>query len=213
MTLASTGTKPLTDNKQLLAWVEECAKLTKPDTIVWCDGSEEEQRRLTEVAIAQGVLEPLNQEKLPGCYYSRSNPNDVARVEHLTFICTKTKEEAGPFNNWKDPKEMYAMLTKEFDGSMKGRTMYVIPYVMGPVGSPFSKVGIELTDSPYVVLNMRIMTRMGKAALDQLGDGNDFNRVLHCTGDINPERASGQQELYENVVNRALWSVDRPKPS
>ncbi len=134
------------------------------------------------------MLIPLNPEKRPGCYLHRSNPNDVARVEHLTFICTKTKDAAGPTNNWMAPDEAYGKLTKLFDGSMKGRTMYVIPYVMGPVGSPLSKVGIEITDSVYVVLNMRIMTRMGKAALDMLGGSNDFNRGLHCTGDVNPER-------------------------
>ncbi|MBX5482100.1 MAG: phosphoenolpyruvate carboxykinase (GTP) [Myxococcaceae bacterium] len=187
MTAAGTG-NALTRNPHLTKWVDEMARLTKPDKVVWCDGSEAEKQRLTELCVKEGILHPLNQEKWPGCYLHRSNPNDVARVEHLTFICTPKKEEAGPFNNWKDPREMYAMLTKEFDGSMKGRTMYVVPYVMGPLGSPFSKIGIELTDSPYVVLNMRIMTRMGKPALDQLGDSNDFNRGLHCTGDLNPDR-------------------------
>ena len=188
-TPANFGTKPLSDNKNLLAWVEESAKLTKPDNIVWCDGSEEEHHRLTELALAQGVLEPLNQEKLPGCYYSRSNPNDVARVEHLTFICTKTKAEAGPTNNWMAPDEAYKKLGNLFDGSMKSRTLYVVPYVMGPLNSPSSKIGIELTDSVYVVLNMRIMTRMGKAALSMLGStSNDFNRGLHSTLDINPEK-------------------------
>ncbi|HET9158392.1 MAG TPA: phosphoenolpyruvate carboxykinase (GTP), partial [Myxococcaceae bacterium] len=156
--------------------------------IVWCDGSEAERERLTKHAVDSGVLIPLNPAKRPGCYLHRSNPNDVARVEHLTFICTKTKDAAGPTNNWMAPEEAYGKLTKLFHGSMKGRTMYVIPYVMGPLGSPLSKVGIEITDSVYVVLNMRIMTRMGKAALDMLGDSDDFNRGLHCTGDINPER-------------------------
>jgi phosphoenolpyruvate carboxykinase (GTP) len=198
-----TPNKPLSTNKQLLAWIEECAKLTKPDQIVWCDGSDEEQRRLTEVALAQGVLEPLNQEKLPGCYYSRSNPNDVARVEHLTFICTNTKEEAGPTNNWMAPADAYKKLSALFDGSMKGRTMYVVPYVMGPVGSPSSKIGIELTDSVYVVLNMRIMTRMGKQALDMLGDSGDFNRGLHCTLDINPER----RFICHFPEDNTIWSV------
>ena len=162
--------KVLTTNPELLKWVAEMAALTKPDRIVWCDGSEEEKKRLTEEAVAQKILEPLNQEKLPGCYLHRSNPNDVARVEQLTFICTPTKDEAGPTNNWMAPEEAYAKLGKLFDGSMKGRTMYVIPYVMGPLGSPLSKVGVELTDSVYVVLNMRIMTRMGAVALDMLGD-------------------------------------------
>ncbi len=203
MTSANMGTKPLSNNKTLLAWIEECAKLTKPDQIVWCDGSEEEQRRLTEIALAQGVLEPLNQEKLPGCYYSRSNPNDVARVEHLTFICTPTKAEAGPTNNWMAPDEAYKKLGGLFDGAMKGRTMYVVPYVMGPYGSPLSKIGIELTDSVYVALNMRIMTRMGKKALDMLGDSDDFNRGLHSTLDVNPER----RFICHFPQDNTIWSV------
>jgi phosphoenolpyruvate carboxykinase (GTP) len=199
----SPGNKPLTDNKHLLTWIEECSKLTKPDHIVWCDGSDDEQRRLTEVAMAEGALEPLNQEKLPGCYYSRSNPNDVARVEHLTFICTKTKAEAGPTNNWMAPADAYKKLGALFEGSMKGRTMYVVPYVMGPIGSPSSKIGIELTDSVYVVLNMRIMTRMGKQALDMLGSSDDFNRGLHCTLDVNPER----RFICHFPEDNTIWSV------
>jgi len=178
----------LTRNKALLDWVRDCAALCQPDRVVWCDGSEGEKERLTKYAVDTGVLIPLNPQKRPGCYLHRSNPNDVARVEYLTFICTKTKDAAGPTNNWMAPEEAYGKLTKLFDGSMKGRTLYVIPYVMGPIGSPLAKVGIEITDSVYVVLNMRIMTRMGKAALDMLGDSGDFNRGLHCTGDINPER-------------------------
>jgi phosphoenolpyruvate carboxykinase (GTP) len=177
-----------TKNPTLLAWVEQMAKLTEPDQIVWCDGSEDERRRLTEVAVAQGILEPLNPEKRPGSYLHRSNPNDVARVEHLTFICTPTKVEAGPTNHWMAPAEAYEKLGGLFKGSMKGRTMYVIPYMMGPAGSHFSKVGVELTDSVYVVLNQRIMTRMGKVALDQLGDSDDFNRGLHSTLDLDPDK-------------------------
>ncbi|HET6339887.1 MAG TPA: phosphoenolpyruvate carboxykinase (GTP) [Polyangiales bacterium] len=203
MTSATVGTKPLTNNKTLLAWIEESAKLTKPDQIVWCDGSEDEHRRLTEIALAQGVLEPLNQEKLPGCYYSRSNPNDVARVEHLTFICTPTKEQAGPTNNWMAPAEAYKKLSNLFDGSMKGRTMYVVPYVMGPLGSQSSKIGIELTDSVYVALNMRIMTRMGKKAIEMLGDRDDFNRGLHSTLDVNPER----RFICHFPQDNTIWSV------
>ncbi len=203
MTAVNTGSKPLSTNKTLLAWIDECAKLTKPEQIVWCDGSDEEHRRLTEIALAQGVLEPLNQEKLPGCYYSRSNPNDVARVEHLTFICTPTKEEAGPTNNWMAPADAYKKLGNLFDGAMKGRTMYVVPYVMGPLGSPSSKIGIELTDSVYVALNMRIMTRMGKNALEMLGDGNEFNRGLHSTLDVNPER----RFICHFPQDNTIWSV------
>jgi phosphoenolpyruvate carboxykinase (GTP) len=195
--------KPPTTNAHLLAWVTEMAKLTKPEAIVWCDGSEEEKRALTELCVAKGILIPLNQDKLPGCYLHRSNPNDVARVEQLTFICTKTKEEAGPTNNWMAPDEAYGKLSKLFEGSMKGRTMYVIPYVMGPIGSPMSKVGVELSDSPYVVLNMRIMARMGTRALAVLGDSNDFNRGLHSTLDIDPER----RFICHFPEDNTIWSV------
>ena len=183
--------KVLTSNPHLIKWVAEMAALTKPDHIVWCDGSEEEKKKLTAEAVELKILEPLNQDKLPGCYLHRSNPNDVARVENLTFICTPTKDEAGPTNNWMDPAEAYAKVGKLFDGSMKGRTMYVIPYIMGPKGSKMSKVGVELTDSIYVVLNQRIMTRMGRQALEMLDasdNTNDFNRGLHSTLDCNPER-------------------------
>ena len=195
--------KPHTTNAPLLAWVAEMAKLTKPDAIVWCDGSEEEKKALTELSVARGILIPLNQDKLPGCYLHRSNPNDVARVEQLTFICTKTKDEAGPTNNWMAPAEAYAKLAKLFDGSMKGRTMYVVPYVMGPLGSHMAKVGVELTDSPYVVLNMRIMTRMGARALKMLGDSNDFNRGLHSTLDVNPD----QRFICHFPEDNTIWSV------
>ena len=195
--------KLLTKNDHLLKWVAEMAALTKPERIVWCDGSEAEKARLTDEAVAQKILEPLNQEKLPGCYLHRSNPNDVARVEQLTFICTPTKDEAGPTNNWMDPSEAYAKLGKLFDGSMKGRTMYVVPYIMGPAGSKMSKVGIELTDSIYVVLNMRTMTRMGRVALDMLGDSNDFNRGLHSTLDCNPER----RFICHFPQDNTIWSV------
>ena len=201
--------KPPTTNSALLEWVAEMAKMTQPDRIVWCDGSEDEKRRLTEEALATGLLLPLNQQKLPGCYLHRSNPNDVARVEQLTFICTPTKEEAGATNNWMAPADAYAKLGKLFEGSMKGRTMYVIPYVMGPLGSPMSKVGVELTDSPYVVLNMRIMTRMGKGALAMLGkstdasEQGDFNRGLHSTLDCNPER----RFICHFPEDNTIWSV------
>jgi len=193
----------LTRNQHVLSWVGEMAAMTKPDRIVWCDGSVEEKDRLTKEAVDAGILIPLNQEKRPGCYLHRSNPNDVARVEHLTFICTDTKEDAGPNNNWMAPAEAYDKLGKLFDGSMKGRTMYVVPYIMGPAGSPFSKVGVELTDSVYVVLNMRIMTRMGKVALDQLGDSSDFNRGVHSTLDVNPDR----RFICHFPQDNTIWSV------
>ncbi len=168
-------------------WVNEVAALAKPDSIVWCDGSEAENTRFTKQAVAAGILIELNQEKRPGCYLHRSNPNDVARTEQLTFVCTPKEIDAGPTNNWSEPVAMYAKLRGMLNGSMRGRSMYVVPYVMGPLGSPLSKVGVELTDSLYVVLNMRIMTRMGIAALDQLGDSGDFNRGIHCTLDLNRE--------------------------
>jgi phosphoenolpyruvate carboxykinase (GTP) len=198
-----TTTTQRTKNSHLLSWVDEMAKLTQPDRIVWVDGSDEEHKRLTEVALAEGAIEPLNQDKLPGCYYSRSQANDVARVEHLTFICTPTKDEAGPTNNWMAPDDAYKKLRGLFDGSMKGRTMYAIPYCMGPIGSPISKIGVELTDSVYVVLNMRIMTRVGQPVLDTLGSSNDFNRGLHSTLDINPER----RFICHFPQDNTIWSV------
>ena len=176
-----------TTNTAVLTWVEEMTKLCQPDTVYWCDGSEAEKEALTAEAVSRGILIKLNQEKLPGCYYHRSNPNDVARVEDRTFICTDSKEEAGSTNNWAAPKEMYRKLISLINGAMRGRTMYVVPYLMGPPGSPLTKVGIELTDSIYVVLSMRVMTRMGLNAYQQLGDDDDFNRGLHCMLDLNPE--------------------------
>src|SRR6185436_11246892 len=161
-------------NRHVQSWVDEVARLTQPESIVWCDGSDDEKRRLTSEAVEKGVLLPLDASKLPGCYLHRSNPNDVARVEHLTFICSKRKEDAGPTNNWMAPDEAREKLSRLYEGAMRGRTMYVVPYLMGPVGSPFSKVGVELTDSVYVALNMGIMTRMGKPALDHLGTGSAF---------------------------------------
>ena len=177
----------MTNNKAVLSWLEEMKALTTPDEIVWIDGSEEQLEALRAEAVATGEMIKLNQEKLPGCYYHRTAENDVARVEDRTFICTPTKEEAGPVNNWMEPSQMYAKLNALYSGSMKGRTMYIIPYSMGPVGSPFSKIGIELTDSIYVVLNMAIMTRIGKAVMDSLGDSDDFVKCLHAKKDVNPD--------------------------
>ncbi len=195
--------KRITTNAHLISWVAEMSALTKPERIVWCDGSEEEKQRLTAEAVEQNILEPLNPEKLPGCYLHRSNPNDVARVENLTFICTPTKEEAGPTNNWMAPTDAYAKVGTLFDGSMKGRTMYVVPYIMGPKGSKMSKVGVELTDSIYVVLNQRIMTRMGAVALDMLGSSNDFNRGLHSVLDCNPDR----RYICHFPQDNTIWSI------
>ena len=162
-------------------------KICKPDAVVWIHGDKAQLDALREEACATGEIAPLNQEKLPGCYIHRTAVNDVARVEHRTFICTRSKNDAGPTNNWMDPQEAYPMMYGLFDGAMKGRTMYVIPYSMGPIGSPFSKIGIELTDSIYVVLNMHIMTRIGDAVLDALGDG-DFVKGLHSKAEINEEK-------------------------
>jgi len=191
------------NNKAVAQWVEEMARLTKPDKIVWLDGSEEERVRLTEEAVGTGEIKYLNQKKYPGCLFHRTARNDVARVEHLTFICSRKKEDAGPTNNWMAPEEAYEKAGEIFDGSMRGRTMYVIPYLMGPKGSPFSKVGIELTDSIYVVLNMRIMTTMGKAAMEQLGDSDKFVKGLHSKADLNPER----RYIMHFPEDYTIWSV------
>ncbi|MFU0828477.1 MAG: Phosphoenolpyruvate carboxykinase [GTP] [Lachnoclostridium sp.] len=169
----------MTENKKLLDWVKEMAEMCQPDDIYWCDGSEEENERLLKLMVDSGMAIPLK--KRPGCYLFRSHPTDVARVEDRTFVASKTKEEAGPTNNWIDPEELKTTMKGLYKGCMKGRTMYVIPFSMGPIGSPISKIGVELTDSPYVVVNMRIMTRMGKKVLEALGNG-DFVHCLHSVG-------------------------------
>ncbi|MBO5725704.1 MAG: phosphoenolpyruvate carboxykinase (GTP), partial [Clostridia bacterium] len=178
----------MTTNKTVIKWLDEMKELLQPDQIVWIDGSDEQREELRAEAVRTGELFTLNQEELPGCYLHRTNPNDVARVEDRTFICTSTKEMAGPTNNWCDPKEMYTKLYDIARGSYKGRTMYVIPYSMGPVGSPLAKIGIEITDSVYVVLNMLIMTRVGTKVLEVLGDSNDWVRGLHSRCDVDPEK-------------------------
>lgn len=170
---------PHTAHSGVRSWVDEMAKLCQPDRIYWCDGSEEERNLLTRQAVEQGILIPLNQDKLPGCYYHRSHPNDVARVEDRTFICSKNQDEAGPTNHWMSPEEMYRKLYQLCAGAMRGRTLYVVPYLMGPKGSTLTRVGVELTDSLYVVLSMRIMTRMGQGAWDQLGTTGIFTKGLH----------------------------------
>ncbi len=194
----------LTKNKAVLNWIDEMAAMTTPDKIVWIDGSEAQLEELRKEAVLSGEMIKLNEEKLPGCYYHRTAVNDVARVEGRTFICADTKENAGPTNNWMDPKEAYAMAAEIFKGSMKGRTMYVIPFSMGPVGSPFAKVGIELTDSIYVVLNMAIMTRVGTAVMDMLGDSTDFVHGLHSKCELDEEKRYILQFPQDNTI----WSCN-----
>ena len=190
-------------NQNLTSWVAEVAKQTMPDRVVWCDGSEEENRSLIEQMLADGTLVQLNQERHPNCFLHRSHPTDVARTEHLTYICTDKAEDAGPTNNWMSPADARKNIGPLFNGSMKGRTMYVVPYLMGPVGSPSAKVGVELTDSAYVVANMRIMTRMGTVALDALGDSTDYCRGLHSLGDLSPDRRA----ICHFQADKLIWSV------
>jgi phosphoenolpyruvate carboxykinase (GTP) len=196
-----TGTVP--SNPHVQKWVKDVAALCQPDEVYWCDGSEDERERLTEIAIQCGDLIALNQKKLPGCYLHRSALNDVARTENLTFVCTERQEDAGPNNNWMAPAESYDKLSKIYAGSMRGRTLYVIPFLMGARCSSFSKVGIQVTDSVYVVLNMRIMTRMGKIALDHVGDSDDFTRCLHSKADLDIER----RFICHYPQDNTIWSV------
>ncbi len=194
----------MTDNKFVLSWVEEMKALVKPANVVWIDGSEEQLESLREQSCKSGEMIRLDQEKLPGCFYHRTAQNDVARVEDRTFICAESAEEAGPTNNWMDPKAAYEKLGKLFDGSMAGKTMYVIPFIMGVLGSPFSKVGIELTDSIYVVLNMAIMTRVGIQAEKQLGDSADFTKCLHACKDVNPD----ERWIMHFPQDNTIWSIN-----
>lgn len=193
-----------TKNKYVLDWIDEVVALTNPKEIVLIDGSEAQIEQLRKEACASGEIQELNQEKLPGCYYHRTNPNDVARVEDRTFICSREKENAGPTNNWKSPEEAYKMGADILRNSMEGRTMYVIPYCMGPIGSPFSKIGIEVTDSIYVVLNMHIMTRIGKQPLNMLAMSNDFVRGLHGKCNLDDQK----RYILHFPEDNTIWSIN-----
>ena len=184
-------------------WVDEVAQLTQPDRVVWCDGSDEENKRLISEQVEAGDLIQLDETEYPNSYLARSDPQDVARVEHLTFICSENEDDAGPTNNWMSPAEAEERVRPLYAGAMKGRTMYVVPYVMGPAGSKISEVGVEITDSSYVVINMRIMTRMGNVALDQLGDHGTFVKGLHSLGDLSPER----RYILHFPERREIWSI------
>ena len=190
----------LTQNKSILSWLDEKVDLLKPEQIVWIDGSEEQLEALRKEACESGEMIKLNEDLLPGCYYHRTAPNDVARVEERTLICSKKEEDAGPTNHWMDPEKAYTMLYDIARDSYKGRTMYVIPYSMGPVGSPLAKIGIEITDSIYVVLNMAIMTRVGKKVMDVLGDSNDWVRGMHCKCNVDPENRWICQFPEDNTI-------------
>jgi len=184
-------------------WVESVARMTRPEEIVWCDGSEEENARIQQQMVRQGHTLELNEKTYPNCFLHRSDPSDVARTEKVTFICTQDKENAGPTNNWMPPAEAKKTLGSLFDGAMKGRTMYVIPYILGPAASPQSRIGVEITDSPYVVASVRVMARMGKVALDRLGNSSDYVPGLHSLGDLNPER----RYIAHFPEEKLIWSI------
>ena len=189
-------------NAHVRKWIDKCVELCEPGQIHWCDSSPEERRTLLDRGVQEGVLIRLNQEKLPGCYLHRSNPNDVARTEQLTFICTPSQDMAGATNNWMEPKAASAKLRGLFAGCMRGRTMYVVPFVMGPIGSPLAKVGVQLTDSIYVAVSMGVMTRMGDVAWKQLGDSDEYTRCLHSLGDVSPDR----RYICHFPLDNTIWS-------
>ncbi|HUK29577.1 MAG TPA: phosphoenolpyruvate carboxykinase (GTP) [Candidatus Acidoferrum sp.] len=184
-------------------WVEQAARMTRPERILWCDGSDAQQQQFFDVMLREGRTFPLNPQTYPNCYLHRSDPNDVARTEKVTFICTSKKEDAGPTNNWMAPADAKAQIGKLFEGAMAGRTMYVIPYIMGPADSPISKIGVEVTDSAYVAASMRIMTRMGRVAQDKLGHSDVFVPGLHSLGDLNPER----RFIAHFPEEKLIWSI------
>src|SRR5262245_3560794 len=202
MSSATPETRESGPTPAVKAWIDESVAMLQPDKIVWCDGSAEERQRFLDQGVKDGIFVKLNQQKWPGCYYHRSNSNDVARTEHLTFICGPSADLAGPTNNFMNDKQAYAKLRGLFQGSMKGRTMYVVPFVMGPIGSPLAKVGVQLTDSLYVAVSMGIMTRMGEVAWQQLGLSGEFTKCLHSLGDVNPER----RYICHFPLDNAIWS-------
>ncbi len=196
------GKVPENLNRYVKAWLDQCVELCTPAEVFFCDGSAEEKQSLLDQGVADAIFIKLNREKLPGCYLHRSNPNDVARSEHLTFICTPSADTVGPTNNWMEPKAAYTKLKGLFSGCMTGKRMYVIPFVMGPIGSPLAKVGVQITDSLYVAVSMGIMTRMGAVAWEQLGDDDEFTKCLHALGDVNPDRRYICHFPYDNTI----WS-------